>query len=459
MFDLTSLSSSTCMTPLGVTAAAVVVGAAAVWWIKSKSKTEVIDMTSKSEVQLLEMESSMVMMDQVAITTITFVKGDPSTTSTFLQQRVASIVAANPWLTGRLVRRKGRKGCFLVWDTTKLPSHFHSYPHNPSDAPMSREIAYEDVYVAANKRGMVLKKGMDSVGRDQDLFRVSLVPDSSQPTKRFVVVVSMCHVIGDGHTFYSVHNMLSSTASVSALDPTRQQAATEEYEKAMGSEMGLPPSPSGWLIANMMWGMVRILFGYKARAKVYYVNEEHVAKCKEAAVKEGRVGWVSTNDVVTSEILKTPYADTCMMAVNFRNKVPSASYHHAGNYENLLLYRPPDVQSPSLIRLSVSSLRRASSPPTTLIEGPRRLGEKMTCVTNWSSFDKGLELAGCDTDLHIPLYDFVSATSPVFFIGIVFRPCKGKLALLLLGSQRDMSEVEKMGVVGEKLDVVMRGSE
>ena len=62
---------------------------------------------------------------------------------------------------------------------------------------------------------------------------------------------------------------------------------------------------------------------------------------------------MSTNDVVSSAFLRATRADLALMAVNFRGRVPEVDESHAGNYENVIQYRPEDYESPPLVRQSV----------------------------------------------------------------------------------------------------------
>ena len=66
-----------------------------------------------AEVTLLKEEGSM-MAYCGAVTTITFFTGPAPVEA--LRERLALVVAANPWLGGRLVRGKGEKRMRLVFD-------------------------------------------------------------------------------------------------------------------------------------------------------------------------------------------------------------------------------------------------------------------------------------------------------------------------------------------------------
>ena len=65
---------------------------------------------------------------------------------------------------------------------------------------------------------LLVKKGGESLGRcDEPQFRICVVPDAQSPNTRWALVVSLSHIIADGHTFYQVHNMLSEDSPVVAL--------------------------------------------------------------------------------------------------------------------------------------------------------------------------------------------------------------------------------------------------
>ena len=49
-------------------------------------------------------------------------------------------------------------------------------------------------------------RGWQTIDRDEPLFRVALVKLTKQPkSKSFVLLISMSHLLGDGHTYYSLY--------------------------------------------------------------------------------------------------------------------------------------------------------------------------------------------------------------------------------------------------------------
>ena len=66
--------------------------------------------------------------------------------------------------------------------------------------------------------------------------------------------------------------------------------------------------------------------------------------------REGSAAFVSTNDIVTSEILTSTLCNLGFMDVNFRGRIENCDADLAGNYEDKIVYRPADFASPALIR-------------------------------------------------------------------------------------------------------------
>ena len=70
---------------------------------------------------------------------------------------------------------------------------------------------------------------------DNSLFKVTVFRNCSEPDRKFALVVSMSHNIGDGHTFYSLYKMLCADKEVESLNPTRKsnvKAVLHNWSKA-----------------------------------------------------------------------------------------------------------------------------------------------------------------------------------------------------------------------------------
>jgi len=164
---------------------------------------------------LLPVETCFPVVAWPSISTMTFCNGDAAVALVWIRRRLADILQANPWLDGRLVKADGR-GTVLMCPTSK-PAEGGALPatlFREGGASVSRGMPYERVAAAIKAAGLLVKIGLHCVGKDTPLFKVSLLLDTENPNTMFALCFSMSHVLGDGDTFYAVHNMLSKNAPV-----------------------------------------------------------------------------------------------------------------------------------------------------------------------------------------------------------------------------------------------------
>ena len=412
--------------------------------------------------ELLPGETSSVMLGMApAIATCTFLTGDHREAAERLRARVREILLLNPWLGGRLDQVRGERRPVLVYGSAPAPDDPTSggvFVHAVAGkVKLSNATPYRDVEPAL--RSVLVKTGSACLGRaDEPLFRVAVIPDAASPGARWALVVSLSHVVADGHTFYQVHNMLSDGRAVRALEPKRNVDVPKKAETAMGGDGGFLAKPRpGLLLSLISAGLVGGIVGPKCAVALHLVDNAYVARRKAEAGREEGVQYVSTNDVVTSEVLVAAGSGLGLMDVNLRGRVPECSANLAGNYEDKIVYLPSDYASPALVRASVKDptrLVRASEPRTALPESLRdfwRL-DSMAAVSNWSTFAEDVELEGHRAELHVPVFDAGAVPARLFTGCFVFKPGAGRpLALALAGSEQVLSKVARAGAVGEPL--------
>jgi len=127
------------------------------------------------------------------VSTVTFYRGDPPVET--LRARVASVVAENPWLAGQYRKHPDTGEFSALWvlkkpdagqcfDTASNPAVRHGIPFSEMERCMTP---------------LLVNKG--KAGRPKapnPLFKVVVVTGQGDS---FCVVVSMCHTLGDGHTY------------------------------------------------------------------------------------------------------------------------------------------------------------------------------------------------------------------------------------------------------------------
>lgn len=235
---------------------------------------------------LLPIERSLALFEAPSAT-ITFMAGDPAVATTHLRPRVTEIVARNPWLGGCLAKKAGKVSLFYDEDGVLLhPQVFYSFA--PGVIPLTRFSAYDKLGDLFAGHDVVVRCNADLVGRDLPLFRVAVIPDAEAPGSRFALVVSMSHVVGDGHTFHRIFKMLAADEEVLALNPVRRPEFVEAVVDLCGPNDAFYVSK---ISRSPLWAdlvpsqrdertMVRAAF---------FISEEWVEGQKEAWVKKEKM--------------------------------------------------------------------------------------------------------------------------------------------------------------------------
>ena len=140
-----------------------------------------------------------------SVSSITFYAGKPPIA--LLQQRIKQIINANPWLASRLVTVPG------VGAVALYPRGLHLSPsdgafeyfNTTSDCSLHSSLPY--TVISRKAIVHVIRTGNDCLDHDETLFKVTLVhtslPDADYCT--YALIVSLSHILGDGHTFYKVN--------------------------------------------------------------------------------------------------------------------------------------------------------------------------------------------------------------------------------------------------------------
>mmetsp|Transcript_15908 Transcript_15908/g.30087 ORF Transcript_15908/g.30087 Transcript_15908/m.30087 type:complete len:454 (-) Transcript_15908:108-1469(-) len=388
--------------------------------------------------KLLRGEEIMYAKDEAPISTLTWFQGEYKNASRILKDRVSKILAKNPWLAGRLTMRGGGR-LRIEYSSQQGPQlDDYYFELDASESPFSRDTPV--LVLGSASRNILVANGPD-----QPLFRVTLCPCKKNPTACFAVVVSLSHVVGDGATFYKLHNMLCSNddAIIKTLVASRIPTAAAQKADALGRaefEFGR----SFGFILNLVIGLIRTrAIGPAPHSQMVLLDDDKIRKAKEeeAVNRDAEVAWVSTNDIVTSWFLQQTGCDMGMMAVNFRNRLDGHSDEHAGNYEGALFYKREDSETPGLIRQSLLQMRRVVSVGD-LPHFWQALTSSYSLVTNWSSFAKPNVIDGCAEEVHIPLYDVPSATPHTLAVCIIFRSGPQGIALYYGGQERRLRGVQ-----------------
>jgi len=380
---------------------------------------------------LLPLETSIALMEEESIATVTFFRGPLPPARSYLKERFSQLVHANPWLAGELQRPEGSRAIELWLPETPGAPATLEYLMHTGPLVLGSSMSYEALAEAC---ATVLPcKGRLALRRSEPLCRLAVVADADDPSQ-WALVFALSHVLADGATYYALLNALSDTAPLTQLDPHRRMDAAADMEAAVGTQETRYLS-SAPMIANAVKGMVR----GSAQALAYRVDPAQITAAKQRAVHDGRVPFVSTNDVLTSSFARALSARLCMMAINFRGKLPGITHHLAGNYESGLLLDEPVYGSPAGIR----AMLHAGAPYASHTEPfPGVLGgltSDFGQISNWATFAQPLSIPGSLQQLHLPLY---RPQAVPLDCAVIFQPRADELAVLYLTHKLTAEAIE-----------------
>ncbi len=408
-----------------------------------------------------------------SITTITFFKDvDHTNSATQLKKRIKSICQANPWLTGRLIKDKAKSKDKVILsvpqsiDDHDVDAIFASEDEDSTLSPLNSSTPFSDVCTVIGKSVAMVPIGYSLIGKDQRIAKFTFIKSKDQ--NECLLIVSMTHAAVDGYTYYQILSMLTEDADITSLSYRRKQEFMPEMKEAIGMEEYKLCTSTACIL-----GMIPAMI-CKSPALSYarFVDTDKVAKIKtEAAARINTSSdssssttfdtfACSTNDILTSTFVQAIGVDLVFMAINLRERT-LATNNDAGNYESAILLDQPSTKVPESIRASLRGgvpFRRTNGDP--LPGFWKLLKTKYGMITNWAfpGFKADLKLRTASDEeapdgmtLHLPM---VSPTSVVFPYAIIFRPCKDKLAILYMGSARDL-QIDRLREEGAPLGALV----
>jgi hypothetical protein len=202
-----------------------------------------IDLEGKKSIRLLPMEQTLGLFD-TPLTTITHFDGNYLVAAKYLMERIPEIIEANPWLGGWGARAKGDNEVKLWYDETGkevAPGTFYCF--EPGEVPFTTDVPYDQLENLGKdlniERKVKIPSTPEILGKNQALWRVTVVPTADKPDSKFAVVVSMSRLLGDINTFYMLQGMLSRDMQVIRLNPVRHMGFMDSLLDRIGPEDAL----------------------------------------------------------------------------------------------------------------------------------------------------------------------------------------------------------------------------
>lgn len=406
------------------------------------------------EIKLMKDEYGGLMMEE-GIATISFYEGEFAPAVETLKAQFAKVVAANPWLTGRLAYNK-EGGMVLQHSMTPsgadVDSLFMSTSASEAGAfKLSPSSPYQkicrDMY--ASKK-VVVQNGYEVVGKK---LPVALLTLSESEAGKFALIFSLSHVVGDGKTYYEVFKMLQPGAAITSLKMERMMNWAEANRDIFGrKEMEWSDSTSAQCMYEC--AMMPLMCGCSAapRCVAFHLDQDRVAAAKKAASAEGDVPYVTTNDILTSGFFTACGSRIGIMGLDTRGRMEGIEKDLAGNYATALTMDPGTFSTPAKVRKMLTT----TPYQTTMMPLPSCCGwfvgresAKFAMATNWSTFAGELiTLEGCEMKIHLPV---LNPDYCLFDLMIPFSSSPGKFGVICYTVSSSEEALRAALPVGDKV--------
>jgi hypothetical protein len=348
-------------------------------------------------VSFLPLELALGLME-APIHTISFFEGNYKEIAENLEQRIKDILFVNPWLGGWICNEK--KELKLFYDDTgvkRAPGTFTLY--EPGKISLTKDTPYVEYEAVLSDTRIKVPKNHVLLGKNEALWRISIIPDAKAPEERFALVASMSHIAGDACVFYKLNDMLSPNAEIVALNPERCEQVTDEVRQKMGEQEMTYVTKA---ISNPLWDYTQGNTD-PVQSSIFYVSEEWLER-----QRGGHAGddiSVSDHALLASTFFITAKPTIAFNIHQLRGQVQDVSDEYAGNYQVSIPYTEHDYASPELIEQSNTTLRRCGEYSYARLPGGS-WNSTYSVMTNWSSFyTKPVNFGeGSKEVLHLPLY-------------------------------------------------------
>lgn len=345
----------------------------------------------------------------------------------WLEKRVRSVIRLNPWLAGRLFTDKD--GCPSLW----IPEHIND--KKIAECFTHIEVGDVERSAASPPRTVTVKSGNKCLDRDEVLWKVTLM--TQKGSTKCALVVSMCHALGDGCTFFNVLHMLSESAALQSLSPDRALFDVEAFLNQRRTSLRLECTLQVlWILVKICISKAQSICGKDLKVKHILIDKEMLNSHKELMTCEG--AYVSSNDIVSSLLLNESKASVGRIAINLRSRVEKLHPHLAGNYILSMGLSPSDYASPLCIRRALNAkLENIKHCSLTDDRAPKRRAAVKNVklfdehlVTNWTSFYRTLYLPGYEMLHQKPIVLGNVEVSSIMDLSIIYRPMKDAIAVL-----------------------------
>lgn len=376
------------------------------------------DMTH--HIDLLPNESSYLLLSIPSTESITFYQGNVD--MAYLRSRMKTIAQLNPWIAGRLV--KSSTGLQIVYTNENEPMIVEAVDHN-----ICESMPYHQLTDCLSKYSLPI--GQDCLEKSLPVFRLTVITISSDA---FAILCSMCHNMGDGHTFHKLYGMLSEDREPEVMDPIRIDITPKIAPMVRGCDW------VSWYLSGATFAKIltTILFRPYPETRAHIVSEDWLRQEKNAYhayyvqnESPSLPSFVSSFDILASKLFQLVSCDIGSIACNMRNRMPDNSLgsNHAGNYLHVFGYLKEDFEHPHLIRQSLGKTVDESGIPIYCQQVTKELPNwwtsltgRLASITSWVSFYVDVKLPGATSTRYYPIKNNKNVVTDDFFVIFKLNP-------------------------------------
>ena len=344
----------------------------------------------------------------------------------YLRDRVAQMIAKNPWMAGEIRLRDAKDSSSpmcLTWrhevSAEEAAEHFHVFECDERTEATLQEVYGRNHGVVPDTPPPSFSEFSLRILEKYSPAGVPLVFYSLLRMKSGYLLVSSCsHIVADGATHYMMRAMLSNDVEVQALDNKRvpeADAMTNHWmpnglaaENMRGFLFGIMCSKLYMACSSLP--LIGRLFPPQAGLGVFIMNQTEINRRKKISADrnhEGRkdVKYVSSNDVMTTwwwnKFLRKGQQVWCVL--NLRGRAEGVTSTKAGNYIGTMIIQSDDKEvTPEHLREVLIHGNNSEHREDSTLDYYTR---QVAFLTNWKTFHRKLVTPTHDQVMHLPVVD------------------------------------------------------
>lgn len=364
-----------------------------------------------------------------SITTITYFKG--ALNFSYITNKIYEIIEVNPWLTSNIIKRNDN---YYINYNDKLKNFciddYLFYTQEYIFENIINVEEYEKIMISTNK--FFVKSAHKCVNNKEKLFRVTILDNKNIYEPKFALIVSLSHVLGDGHTYYKLYNMISENSIIEKMIIHRYKEfdnITIENKYSWYSYLGVK--------------LYKFISSFKKNKKIFklYILDDKELEIPKNKYKSNSNN-ISKNDIITSNFFNSANCKIGLMAINFRNIIESLNNLNAGNYVDTIKYNLNKKITPLLVREKLEHLKKKNiicrknfwfNFYLLLLDFCNFFNffnMSIATISSWTTFNKNIEFRDCQETLHIPCLSNLNSNIYLSNFAVVFKISKNQTGVL-----------------------------